>query len=126
MANLPRFVNVGPYMYKIVEDEEKLKETLSTMNEEVGVELLGICDARNLTIYLVPNLPLPRQQEVLWHEVSHAIQDLSGLQACSMMSGEDAVGSLSALQLMVLHDNPDFAVFLLKRHDDAGWQGTEK
>lgn len=121
----PETVRIGFYTYTIDENEDSLNDILSADEREEGnVEILGCCNQRLLKISIAPDLPLKRQQEVIWHEVSHAVQDLAGIQGSYNMTAEAAIGSLSTLQLMVLHENPDLVQFLLEG-SDVRWERAE-
>lgn len=112
-ASMPTQVWVGEFPYEIIESDDGVIKCATKAGIREG-DLLGLCDCRNLAIYIAEGMPLRRKQEVVWHEVSHAIQDLGGIGSETGVTGEVSIGSLATLQLMTLRKNPDLAAFLLR------------
>lgn len=111
----PSHIKVGPFIYEVIESTELVDEHLTDALKENEAELLGICESKKCRILLAEGMEYQRQREVLWHEVGHALQEVAGVQPCSILTGEDAIGGLAALQIMVLDDNPLLMEFLFPR-----------
>lgn len=64
----PDIVFVGPFKYKVVFDNEPLKEH----NFEHEEAAYGICDNDKMQISVHANIDVQLQREILFHELIHA------------------------------------------------------
>ena len=86
-------VKVGPYYYQV--------EPLAPAQTEA---LEGMTDFKRTTIYVDVSLPSERQEVVLWHELLHALCDLTGLGLGHDVE-ERVVDALAPALFQVLEEN---------------------
>jgi len=73
-------------------------------------DLVGECDTDAQTIYVKDGLPLDSEQDVLLHEVIHAVDEM-----VDAKMKESQVKRLATGLLAVLKDNPRFVSFLRRK-----------
>lgn len=106
MADMPRTIKVGPYVYTVSTDESSLRRLEHEMKEAHA----GHTSHHNLSIQIDPNHIAGYQRDTLWHEVLHCVAGVVNLQ--TELNEEAIIGSLSGMTLAVLRDNPDLVAYL--------------
>lgn len=102
----PSTIRVGPYRYRVVMDERRLRE----FEHAERSRNYGYADRKELLIVLDPRMPHERTAEVLWHEVKHVVADVVGLDG--KLDEETYTNRSAPMELAVLRDNPQLVVFL--------------
>lgn len=99
----PRTVKVGPLTYRIKPWKKRPAN---------NARCWGLCDRETTTILIHEGLSLPREREVVLHEVTHAAFDTSGLSTKDDLPEELVVNDLTFAILGVLRDNPALVAYL--------------
>ncbi len=97
---MPKTVRVGPHVYSV------LRKPGSAMGET-----LGHCDSESLQIWIKERLRRSKAQEILLHELLHAIV-LQALDTTQKFDDEAYVVVTAPLLLQVFHDNLDLVSYL--------------
>lgn len=98
---MPKMVRVGPHVYSV------LRKPGSVMGET-----LGHCDSSALQIWIKERLRKSKAQEILLHELLHAII-LQALDTTKKHDDEAYVVVTAPLLLQVFHDNPELVAYLM-------------
>ena len=96
---MPRKVKVGPHVYSI------LRKPASELQG------LGLCDFDSLQISVRRRLRKSKAQEILLHEILHALI-LQALDTEEKHDDEAFVVVVAPLLLQVIQDNPDLLAYL--------------
>ena len=74
---MPRKIAVTqlPRSFKLLDHTIKVREKSGLMDKHSA---FGLWDAVNLTIYVDPDVPQSVLAHTLWHEIMHAVLDLTG------------------------------------------------
>lgn len=99
---MPKTVKVGPHVYSV------LRKPASALGEN-----LGHCDSATLQIWIKERLRRSKAQEILLHELLHAIV-LQALDTTKKHDDESYVVVTAPLLLQVFHDNPELVEYLTK------------
>jgi hypothetical protein len=98
--DMPKTVRVGPHVYSV------LRKPASAMGEN-----LGHCDSAALQIWIKERLRKSKAQEILLHELLHAII-LQCLNTEEAYVDETFILAVSPLLLQMIHANPDLLAYL--------------
>lgn len=99
---MPKTVKVGPHVYTV------LRKPASALGEN-----LGHCDSSSLQIWIKERLRRSKAQEILLHELLHAIV-LQALDTTKKHDDESYVVVTAPLLLQVFHDNPELVEYLTR------------
>lgn len=100
---MPKTVKVGPHVYSV------LRKPASALGEEN----LGHCDSSALQIWIKERLRRSKAQEILLHELLHAIV-LQALDTTKKHDDESYVVVTAPILLQVFHDNPELVEYLTR------------
>lgn len=89
---IPKKIKVGGIHYKV-----KLVNQIST-----GTDYCGLCNESNTTIEILKNYKRHVQEEILLHELLHAI-----FSHCDLEQDEHLIEVLAQALHMVIKDNPE-------------------
>ena len=103
----PQVVKVGPFLYSIFFDKEKLKQ--ATLDH--GSSVSGYCRKDKLEIIIDPDLDIQVKRETLWHEIKHACFAWVAISIDSPTE-EQIVCLTAPLELSVLRENKDLVEYL--------------
>jgi hypothetical protein len=119
VAAIPEVVKVGPYPYRIRDDEEGWKQ----LQLEEGVkddENWGYAQQKTSTIFINPSVTSPAfKRTILIHEMFHAIIFVAGEVFNRKRSPEFFVLHLAPLWLATLQDNPQLVDYLMEGVEDV-------
>lgn len=101
MSDRPAAVKVGPYTYQV-----------HWRADDDGSDVQGRIRYSRQFIRVDPDLPIERQRVVLFHEVQHAVHELTGFKDAWPCEEEDYVRRVEAWWLLVLRENPALVDFL--------------
>jgi hypothetical protein len=107
---LPEQIIVGPWVYTVVTDREKLKKAHADLKCSEDESLLGYHDPKVLEIGLDISVPPSVQRSNLLHETLHAICEVTGW--TGKADEETTVTRLSPMLMQVLAQNPGLVGFL--------------
>ena len=99
--DMPKTVRVGPHDYSI------LRKPASVMKDT-----LGHCDSSTLQIWVKQRLRKSKSQEILIHELFHAMT-LQALDTTKQHDDEAYIVVLAPLMLQMLRENPQLVAYLL-------------
>ena len=94
---MPGAVKIGPHTYTIIRAYRKGEN--------------GYCDMDSLKLAVQPRLRKTKAQEVLLHEIMHALTHPT-LCSARKFTDEDFVTGVTPLLLQTLKDNPDLIEYL--------------
>lgn len=112
MADIPESVKIGPFIYKIILNKEKVQKHALDIHQE----LYGYIDKDKLEIILDSRIEHQRMQETLLHEVLHGIIDPVA-RSINVQAEEEIVTLCSPMLLDVLRSNKKFLKYLLDGED---------
>ena len=98
--DMPKTIKVGPHVYSV------LRKPASTLGENIGH-----CDSSSLQIWVKQRLRKSKAQEILLHEILHALI-LQALDTEEKHDDEAFVVVVAPLLLQVIQDNPDLLAYL--------------
>lgn len=105
--NSPKEVRVGPVVYKVVLDHEKLRHE-EHRNSSFS---WGFTDKISGEILLDPDVNTDRQKQSLVHELLHAVADFAA--TCDQrLSEEDWITRMAPALLDTLQRNPELVMYL--------------
>jgi hypothetical protein len=81
------------------------------LSAELSPELLGECDSDGQVIMVREGQPLEQEQDTLWHELIHAVDE-----AMDSRLKESQVKRLATGLLAVIKDNPSLIQYLKKKN----------
>lgn len=96
-AKMPESIKIGPHTYTLVRAYRK------------GAN--GYCDMDGLKLAVAPRLRKTKAQEVLLHEILHAITHPT-LCSAEKFTDEEFVTGMTPILLQVLKENPDLLTYL--------------
>ncbi len=96
-VSMPAAVKIGPHTYTVIRSYRK------------GAN--GYCDMDGLKLAVQPRLRRTKAQEVLLHEIMHALTHPT-LCGGGQFTDEEFVTGVTPLLLQVLKDNPDLISYL--------------
>ena len=99
-AEQPLSVRIGGYDMQVVFDAMMMREGL-----------LGEIDTVNLTIRLMPDMPMPMVARVMLHEIIHGILENAGINE----HDEQIVDAIANGFVQVFRDNPYLAEWLCEK-----------
>lgn len=109
MSNLPQSLQIGPFLYRVYADIDKIKDA-----EKESGSLFGVTSVGELEILLHPSSHDLVQRETLLHEVLHAVFHNVGLsERFGEKTEEQVVRSLSPALFDLLRRNPDLVSYLV-------------
>lgn len=109
---MPKKIHVGGLTYKVEIDSEALN--VEAINQGAVRGLYGCTDQESCTILLRKGHGMARRQEVLTHEVLHAINEFSGLATILGRAKDEEMCLLTApILLTVIRQNRSLVDFLL-------------
>lgn len=106
----PTSIKIGPFVYTVSTDEAGLRRQEHAAKGACS----GATSHPKLEIHIDPNDAPGQQRDTLWHEVKHAILNISGFDGKA--TEEEFIQRTSALELAALRDNPELVAYLT---DDA-------
>lgn len=107
---LPRFIDLGPYHYKIICDELTRLRT----QEKILTAVLGHTDHDKLEIIINNNQPPSLSRETLFHESLHVVTEITGLRySWGATKSERFIRRLSPMMLELMRRNPDVVAYLM-------------
>ena len=109
---LPAYVEIGPHLYYIHEDEQ----TFNEMTKKFG-EAEGYTDHYRMLISLNPEHGLSQKRSVLLHEIEHCIWRLRGWTTPEGITEEDIVVRFETGLLDMIRRNPDVIRYLQAEHE---------
>jgi hypothetical protein len=83
-------------------------EYVDDLKNDAGNDVYGTCDEGSLTIKIKTWMPVDLQKHTILHELTHAIEYGMGLKL-----KERETDLISGGYMALLHDNPEFADFLV-------------
>jgi hypothetical protein len=108
----PRSVQIGPYRYTVVLDQV----ALDRMNAEQGSIAAGRCDREGQRLLIQPKMGPDSLREVFFHEVLHALTELTGLdQELGEEADEKVVLRLAPMLIDTFQRNPSLVRYLTER-----------
>src|SRR3712207_3499875 len=106
---MPSAIKVGPFRYRVLMDAQKLRAS-ERKNGDAADSQMGHVRHADLEIVIDPTVAPDQKAETLWHEVKHAIANLSA--ADGKFDEEQWIGRMSPMELAVLRENPVLVAFL--------------
>lgn len=104
----PEVIKIGPLMYSIFWDEQKIKE----FSYADGTKVRGYCDQEAMEIVIDPKLNVQMKRETLWHEIKHACAYWV-YTTLTNPSEEEVISLTAPIELAVLRDNRDLTDWLV-------------
>jgi hypothetical protein len=109
MSTLPHTLQIGPFVYTVYADLEKIKDA-----EKESGSLFGVTTVGDLEILLHPTSHDLVQRETLLHEVLHAVFHNVGLsEKLGDKAEEQMIRSLSPALFDLLLRNPQLVAYLV-------------
>jgi hypothetical protein len=104
---MPTRVKVGPFVYRVLLDRDKLREFEQAKRRGYS----GFTDHAKLEIVIDPTQAPAQHAEMLWHEVKHCVIHLFG--EYGKQDDETWVRRTSAMELATLRENPLLVAYLV-------------
>jgi hypothetical protein len=111
----PKKVILGPFAYKVIVDESRVKQ----LEEHENSELFAMTLLDSLEIVLHPSSAPMVQREKLLHELLHVVFDNTGISnRFSDRTEEQLVRALSPALFDLLRENPELVRYLTEGADE--------
>jgi hypothetical protein len=111
MTKIPKRIEVGPYIVKVVNDDDAMKIARSDWEQP---DAIGLYESMGQTIFVHPEVSPEVEREVLLHEVLHAIFYATSLHnTYNSEQEEQIVSAYSVILLDTLKRNPKLVRYIL-------------
>ena len=101
---IPRSVKIGPYDFRV-----RLVGATAFKDDK---EQAGGVDFQQFRIEILRSLPRAKKQEVLLHEIWHAVHYIAGVGDDKPRTDEEWIVAITPTSLHVIRENPDLLEYL--------------